>query len=469
MENNTQHQEQYPQPQPQTYQPQQQPYQQPYQQAPFQHQAWQQQTPVQPPQPPRKERKTGKTLLKVGSYIVTAALTATLVFAVAGRETSKPNQGAAKSSTPQVTQSQVNTEKVQPKKEIKLPADATVLQKAAAKVIPSVVLIKTYDPNTQKDFFANFFNQDTRSSEPKKDVDVYSQKYLVSEGSGIIYTEDGYIITNAHVLADGSAWQVVTTKGTVYNAKLVGKDTITDLAVIKIDAKGLPAAEFGSSSALSIAEQVFAVGNPAGEELSSTVTVGYVSALNRVINAANGSSMGYIQTDTAINPGNSGGALANLKGQVIGINTSKLGGGVFEGLGFAIPIDTALPLVQDMIKNGKVSGRVTLGVIGYFVQSQYVDKDGNRITGFLIARVQNPELAEAGVRPDLIITKADDVTINSAQTLRNYLASKKDGDKINLTLLDPANGDTSKVTVTLHPSYSTDNGGSNVQKVKPAA
>lgn len=444
------------------------------------------------------KKKTGKVWLKIGSYLLTAALTLGLVFVwqnkdyvaamlhnkkLQAEEVTNPSEEAQNQSKDKQEDKQGQNGSTASGKEaenssklhLKLPLDATRLQKAAVKAIPSVVLIKTYNPNAQEDYFANFMAQfyQTEPGQPQNkgdndkkenDENVYSQKNLVGEGSGVIYTADGYIITNAHVLADGTAWQVVTTQGVVYNAEKVGSDDITDLAVLKIDAKGLPAADIGRSANLTIAEQVLAIGNPAGEELSSTVTVGYVSALNRVINASNGSSMGFIQTDTAINPGNSGGALVNLDGQVVGINTSKLNAARYEGLGFAIPMDTAIPLIRDMIQYGEVQGRVTLGVIGSYVQSQYLDQDGNRIQGFLIARVQNPELEQAGVEPDHLITKIDDLEVNSTQTLRNYLASKKDGDHVSLTLLDPKTGKSEVVTITLHATY--DNGSSSGQGKK---
>lgn len=422
-----------------------------------------------------KSSKKKRALLRAGSYVLTAVLSFALVFALynkplSGRSAKQPGTGEAfkrsvatqkeTDASDESSESTDNAEKQDnaedhsgQKIKLDLRADASDLQRAAVKAIPSVVLIKTYNPQADFDYFAFFMGRSEGKRQVEKKDDVYSQNNLIGEGSGVIYTSDGYIITNQHVLADGTAWQVVTSDGVVYNAEKVGEDEITDLAVLKIDAEGLPAADIGSSSSLTIADQVIAIGNPAGEELSSTVTVGYVSALNRVINAANGSSMGYIQTDTAINPGNSGGALVNMRGQVVGINSSKLNAARYEGLGFAIPMDTAIPLVKDMIKYGEVQGRVTLGVIGQYVQSQYLDEDGRRICGFLIARVQNPALTEAGIKPDQIIIQIDDLEVNSARALRSYLAGKKDGDKVTLKLLDPETGKTLSADVELHASY----------------
>lgn len=408
-------------------------------------------------------------LLRFGSYLLTAALSASMVLAINWHFNSGSKVQSLSAEEHSALLNRLNQDKEDKDKaalknktagtnehqklQLRLKEDATRLQKAAVKAIPSVVLIKTYNPEAGRSIFDSYFNQFEEKKDSDTQKNVYSQQYLVGEGSGIIYTSDGYIITNNHVLADGTAWQAVTTDGSVYNAKKVGSDDITDLAVLKIDAQNLEAAELGSSEDLTLAEQVIAVGNPGGEELSSTVTVGYVSALNRVINQANGASMGYIQTDTAINPGNSGGALVNLEGQVIGINTSKIGGSMYEGLGFAIPIDTALPLIQDMIKYGEIQGRVSLGVMGQFVRSQYLNEQGERIQGFLIAKVMNPELKKAGVRSDLLITQIDELKINSYQSLRNYLAGLKEGTKVTLKLFNPHDGEESEVSVTLHASY----------------
>ena len=159
------------------------------------------------------------------------------------------------------------------------------------------------------------------------------------EGSGVIFSEDGYIVTNQHVVDGATSLKVVTSDGTSYEAQLVGEDTQTDLAVLKIEAEGLTPAEFGSSEDLQVADEVMAIGNPGGLQLSSSVTMGYVSALNRAVtNSETGYTLNCIQTDAAINPGNSGGALVDMNGHVVGINSSKIAAVDYEGLGFAIPL-----------------------------------------------------------------------------------------------------------------------------------
>ena len=204
-------------------------------------------------------------------------------------------------------------------------------EEAAQKVIPSVVCIQAY---------SNTNGYLGTSSE-------------TGEGSGIIASSDGYIITNAHVIEGASALKVILSDGTSYEATVVGSDTATDLALIKIDATGLQAAEFGSSEDLQVGEQVIAIGNPGGIQFNSSVTVGYVSALNRSI-TYNGYDMECIQTDAAINPGNSGGALVNMYGQVIGINSAKITATGYEGLGFAIPINTVQPIINNLKQYGYV-------------------------------------------------------------------------------------------------------------------
>jgi serine protease Do len=184
----------------------------------------------------------------------------------------------------------------------------------------------------------------------------------VSEGagSGVIISSDGYIITNNHVISGADTITVTTKDGTEYDAKLVATDSQSDIAVIKIDASDLNTAIIGSSADLVVGERAIAIGNPLGE-LGGTVTFGYISALDREV-TIDGTTMTLLQTDAAINPGNSGGGLFNTNGELIGIVNAKSSGDSIEGLGFAIPIDTAYTIAQDLIENGYVSGRPALGI-----------------------------------------------------------------------------------------------------------
>lgn len=197
-------------------------------------------------------------------------------------------------------------------------------------------------------------------------VEIYTygdafQSELLGTGSGVILTNDGYIVTNAHVLEADGFHEVHTADEKVYSAQVVGRDTKTDIAVLKITASSLNPAVLGDSDEVVVGEQVVAIGNPAG--LTGTVTNGIISAVNRSIRSdSTGFEMNCLQTNAAISPGNSGGALVNMYGQVIGITSSKYVSGYYEGLGFAITINEAKPIIEELINNGFISGRFRIGI-----------------------------------------------------------------------------------------------------------
>lgn len=197
-------------------------------------------------------------------------------------------------------------------------------------------------------------------------VEIYTysdktQAKLEGTGSGVVISKDGYIVTNAHVLNEDGFHTVHTTDDKIYDAVVIGRDSKTDIAVIKVDNAGLTPAVLGDSDEAIVGEQVIAVGNPAG--LSNTVTDGIISAVNRKIRSdSTGFEMNCIQTNADISPGNSGGALVNMYGQVIGITSSKYVSSSFEGLGFAITINDALPIIEQLIDTGYVSGRFRIGI-----------------------------------------------------------------------------------------------------------
>ena len=291
-------------------------------------------------------------------------------------------------------------------------------QDVAAKLTPSVVCIQNYQVTQNY----GFMQTDTSDSSVSP----------ASEGSGIIMSEDGYIITNAHVVEGATSLKVMTSDGETYEAQLVGSDTVTDLAVVKIDATGLTAAEFGSSEDLRVADKVMAIGNPGGHELSSSVTIGYVSALNRAIsNNTTGYTMEYIQTDAAINPGNSGGALINEYGQVVGINSAKISATGYEGLGFAIPIDTAQPIISDLIQYGYVKDRAVLGISGQFIDSM-TGRFYGLPQGEYVAQLNSSEAQASGLQVGDVITAIDGQQLDSESTLRSAILSKKPGDTVTL-------------------------------------
>lgn len=291
-------------------------------------------------------------------------------------------------------------------------------QDIAAKLTPSVVCIQNYQVTQNY----GFMQTDTSDSSVSP----------ASEGSGIIMSEDGYIITNAHVVEGATSLKVMTSDGETYEAQLIGSDTVTDLAVVKINATGLTAAEFGSSEDLRVADKVMAIGNPGGHELSSSVTIGYVSALNRAIaNNTTGYTMEYIQTDAAINPGNSGGALINKYGQVVGINSAKISATGYEGLGFAIPIDTAQPIISDLIQYGYVKDRAVLGISGQFIDSM-TGRFYGLPQGEYVAQLNSSEAQASGLQVGDVITAIDGQQLDSESTLRSAILSKKPGDTVTL-------------------------------------
>jgi serine protease Do len=199
--------------------------------------------------------------------------------------------------------------------------------------------------------------------------DMHHQN-LLGTGSGIVISKDGYIVTNAHVLQSDGYHTIITSDDEVYDAKIIGRDSKTDIAIIKVSGVELSPATLGDSDEVVVGEQVMAIGNPAG--LSGSVTDGIVSAVNRKIRSdSTGFEMNCIQTNADISPGNSGGALVNMYGQVIGITSSKYVSSSYEGLGFAITINDALPIIEELINQGYISGRFRIGIQLIDMSSEY--------------------------------------------------------------------------------------------------
>ena len=244
-------------------------------------------------------------------------------------------------------------------------------------------------------------------------------------GSGFIVSPDGTILTNAHVVQDASEVTVKLTDRREFKAKVVGVDAQTDVAVLKIDAKDLPAVKLGNSKDLRVGEWVVAIGSPYGFE--NTVTSGIVSAKSRAL--PDGTYVPFIQTDVAVNPGNSGGPLFNLKGEVVGINAqiySRTGG--YQGLSFAIPIDTALHVKDQLVQHGKVT-RGRLGVTIQEVDQSLANSFGlDSARGALVSSVENGSpAAKAGLKPGDVILKVDGADIQSSVELSSRVASMKPG------------------------------------------
>ena len=259
------------------------------------------------------------------------------------------------------------------------------------------------------------------------------------EGSGIIYSEDGYIVTNYHVIEeaidDESAKVEVALEGSEewIEATIVGHDEVTDLAVIKIEKTGLQAAEFGTSGDLKVGDIAVAIGNPLGQDFAGTVTSGVVSALNRSI-TTDGRTYKLIQTDAAINTGNSGGALANSKGQVVGINTVKIVATGVEGIGFAIPSDEAVPIIKELIENKKIS-RPSIGIAGIDI-TESISKSYNLRIGIYVSEVLTGSPAEkAGFKAGDIIIKAEGQEIETMDELNTIKYKYNVGDTFKVTVL----------------------------------
>jgi len=329
-------------------------------------------------------------------------------------------------------------------------ADKVDFSEAAAKAIPSVVYINSISKSgASYSYWDWFFNGAGGGAQT-----------MVSSGSGVIFTSDGYIVTNNHVVEGAETLEVVYNKN-VYDAELMGTDPSTDLAVLKIKETNLPAATIGSSKTLAVGEWVIAVGNPFS--LASTVTAGIVSAKGRRINIVEDKFPieSFIQTDAAINPGNSGGALVNKNGELVGINTAILSRtGSYTGYAFAVPIDIAKKVVEDLIKHG-VSQKALLGanIVEYDYQNAKkmgMDVSSRNYKGVLVESV-DPEGAAhtAGLKTGDIITKIGSMNINSESEFEEELSFRFPGDKINVTYL--RNGKTSTADLTLLNKYGDTN------------
>lgn len=274
-------------------------------------------------------------------------------------------------------------------------------------------------------------------------------------GTGIIISEDGYIITNAHVVEDALSIMIVDSRLNEYEAKVVGADSQTDLAVLKVEASGLTPCEFGKSGELRIGELAVVIGNPLGLDLYGTMTTGIISGLNRTITIGE-NKMTLIQTQASINKGNSGGPLINAYGQIIGITSAKVNSAYGEGLGFAIPIDEALPIVDDLMEHGYVTGRPMIGISGEditYIMSLYY-----RLPQGVCVRFITPESGAeaAGIKAGDIIIGVNDSSISTMDELTEAKNQFSAGDTITLNIY--RDGVSMNVVVVLSE---TTNGSSN--------
>ncbi|UMB60619.1 trypsin-like peptidase domain-containing protein [Lutibacter sp. A80] len=309
---------------------------------------------------------------------------------------------------------------------------------AAEKTLNAVVHVKNTSYKTVRDPFAEFFYG--QGSGTKQ----YSQ---VGTGSGVIFSSDGYIITNNHVVKDATEIEVTLNNKKVYKAELIGSDATNDIALLKIKENNLPYITFANSDAVKVGEWVLAVGNP--YNLTSTVTAGIISAKGRDLHGNGVVTDSFIQTDAAVNPGNSGGALVNTRGELIGINTAiSSRTGSFIGYSFAVPSNIAKKVIEDLMEFGNVQ-KAVLGVKGGELNGKVAENlDIDVSEGFYISSViDGSGAAKAGLEKDDIIINVDGVKITSFADLTGFLNTKRPNDSIEVTFI--RNGEENKTNVVL--------------------
>ena len=338
---------------------------------------------------------------------------------------SKPAGSVKDSSNDQrlINERTVNTKMVNSKPVVELNGD---FKKASELATRSVVYIKTVSDAKYNsyDMFEFFFGGRGRG-----------RKRLAS-GSGVIFTDNGYIVTNNHVIEDAETIEVIHEKKS-YKAKVIGTDPSSDIAVLKIEAKGLPSITRGTSKKLSVGEWVLAIGNPFN--LTSTVTAGIVSAKGRDIDLLGGQFPleSFIQTDAAINPGNSGGALVNIKGQLVGINTAILSRtGSYAGYGFAVPVDIVAKVFNDLVQYGEVQKAFTgIKVSDLSTKlAQRFDIKANKFDGAVITNIeQGSEADKVGLREGDVILKVNNDKIDGKSDFMEVMSYFRPGDKLKIT------------------------------------
>ena len=268
-------------------------------------------------------------------------------------------------------------------------------------------------------------------------------------GSGVIINEDGYIVTNNHVIENATKITVNLISGESYEGKLIGTDSRTDLAVIKIEPKTeLSYATFGDSSTLRVGDSVIAIGNPLGEEFAGSASKGIISATNRTLTISD-KTLTVLQTDAAINPGNSGGALVNDRGEVIGINTAKISDSSVEGLGFSIPSNEFMPVIKDLMENGHVTGRPLIGISGREITEQISKTYGYPVGVYVVEVSPFSGAEDAGIKNKDVILEVNGEEVKTVQEINDIRDKFKAGDKIKMKVYRKSTDKTFEVEVTL--------------------
>ena len=377
-----------------------------------------------------------------GKRVAALALVCALMGGVAGGTAAGLAAGSLGAVKPEssVTETAYETENAESRSNI----HATVLNVTTEGTEAAMTPQEVYAQNV--DAVVAVYNEST--------VDYYGQTVTsASSGSGFLISQDGYILTNNHVVEGAETLTVTLTSGEEYEAELIGTDAENDVALIKIDGTDLPAVSIGDSDAIQVGEEICAIGNPLGT-LTNTLTVGYVSALDREINE-NGIPISMFQTDCVINSGNSGGPMFDMSGNVIGITTAKYSSSgssasaAIEGIGFCIPINDAMEIAADLLQYGYVTGRASLGIAAENISStvtQYYNLPGG---AYVYSVQEGSAAAEAGLEAGDIITAVEGQEIASVSELRAELKRYSAGETVTMEVYRTQTGETLTLPVTL--------------------
>ena len=389
--------------------------------------------------------------------IIGGLVTAGIFYAVMGSGNAASNSGGHQNSAGETVVENVK---------VNVDSDITNAVDKVQDAVVSVINLQSQNQGTNG--FGQLFGQQQQESSDDSNLEASS------EGSGVIYKKSGnsaYIVTNNHAVEGQQGLEVLLKDGTKVKAELVGTDAYSDLAVLKISAdKVNKVASFGDSNSLKVGEPAIAIGSPLGSEYANSVTSGIISSLNRQVTSTNESNqtvnINAIQTDAAINPGNSGGPLVNIEGQVIGINSSKIAstsasssGVSVEGMGFAIPSNDVVNIINQLEKDGKVTRpalgitMVDLSAVSTQQQEQILKIPESVTNGVIVTSVQPTTPAEkAGLKQYDVITKIDDTDVSSGVELQSVLYQKKVGDSVKVTYYRGKEKKTTTIQLTIDQS-----------------
>lgn len=411
--------------------------------------------PPMPPRPPKKKANAGLIALIVVLCVLLVGSMAGFFVYFVSENSKKQDDNSSNSYSFTMPNYGYNIPSTEPTTApVSEHKESDYSDKADANYKGVVLESKPKDADTNKSYTAeSAFNKvsDSVVGIVGYTDEITTVENSATQGSGIILTSDGYVVTNAHVIGNSKTQyllQVVTSDGKTYNAGVVGYDSRTDIAVLKMDdAKDLKAATFGNSENIELGEDIIVVGNPGGLDYQNSITKGIVSAVDRKMSST--SLVKYIQTDAAINPGNSGGPIVNLYGQVVGIATAKIVSEKYEGMGFAIPSATAKDIIDTLMKKGYVEGRVKIGITGSNVSSDVASAYGIPM-GIMVDEIsKDGPCYGTELKTDDIITGVDDKEIQSFSDIYEILETHKPGDKIVIKYYRMSDQSTGEVEVTL--------------------